>query len=470
MGEQVVMAKNAAVPRPSILEACKDFERAPLQNPPPSLGGLRELGDVYDRSFILPLVNGCRKLLAGGEAAGRVDVLENIVKEISSLGITEHAFILAWLNFQVSRLRNFGAGHADFQNLYRWLRICYNTADSRWASYFVSYKMSRDEEMRQVVFDGGGRIRGFFREREMPGRVYLPKLATWFLGRYDLDAAFAILDTLSGEHEDDDLSPNTTGGTGRELQSPSPFHFSLRRLGWKTPAFVLAAVLFLWFGAAGKFTRTPLPDDWWGAIQKVSAWYVPVISSPKVQTWIVLPYTIFPLLVIIYAALWFRRGSFNQARKLLPRLFGGVLVGYIPLISSADLWRWLLTLPTLPAVLIWLLSLTISYMYLFMEARNVLDDGRVTIEIRREVWIRSTQVFLVGLTETYLVGLLLGELIGYAAMSGAVSGLPDGVTYSVINNWGTLVPKVILLYAPVALFLGILVQLIWEEKTVTQPL
>jgi len=40
-----------------------------------------------------------------------------------------------------------------------------------------------------------------------------------------------------------------------------------------------------------------------------------------------------------------------------------------------------------------------------------------------------------------------------------------------IKGWlGVLVPKVIVLYAPLALSLGILVQLLWEEKTVTQPL
>jgi lipopolysaccharide export LptBFGC system permease protein LptF len=47
----------------------------------------------------------------------------------------------------------------------------------------------------------------------------------------------------------------------------------------------------------------------------------------------------------------------------------------------------------------------------------------------------------------------------------------EGTQVIAIAGWiGYIFPKVILLYAPLALFLGILVQLIWEEKTVTQPL
>jgi len=471
MGEQVVTFSDTTVQHDSILNACKSFENDPFHTTPPCLEPLRELKVVYDRQFIMPLLNGCRKLVQVGDGADKVNVLERVYKEILSLGLAEHGFILAWLSFQISRLQNFNAGHTDFQNLYKWLRICYNTADPRWSPSFISYGLSRDEEMRQIVFDDNGLIREFFLGMDMPGRVYLQKLAAWFLGRYDLDAAFSVLDELSLGPKSGApirLEVRPSGEKGRRQRHT--FQFSWSRFGWKLPLLILATIIFLWIGATGNFLQTPLPHGWWKAIYRLSGAYAPVINSINVRTSIVLPYTFFPLLVIISTALWFRRGVFNRTRKMLPRLFGGVLIGYIPLVSSEDLWKWLLTLPTLPAVSVWTVSLVVSYLYLLMEARNVVADGKVTKEVKCEVWVRTTQVFLIGLTETYLVGLLLGELIGFAAMSGVINSLPEGMTYHVINNWGTLVPRVVLLYAPVALFLGILVQLIWEEKTVTQPL
>ena len=188
-----------------------------------------------------------------------------------------------------------------------------------------------------------------------------------------------------------------------------------------------------------------------------------------------LPYQIIiALLIVAFIAgsiRWRHIGLYNQLRKILPRLFGGILVGYIPLMSSEDLWKWLLTLPTAPAIGVWLLALVFSYVYLRVEARGALSDCAISSPVKRDIAIRSGQEFMIGLAEAYLIGVMLCEFLGYTALKGLGEALQATGTQYVIKGWiGTLVPKVILLYAPLALFLGILVQLIWEEKTVTQPL
>jgi hypothetical protein len=52
-----------------------------------------------------------------------------------------------------------------------------------------------------------------------------------------------------------------------------------------------------------------------------------------------------------------------------------------------------------------------------------------------------------------------------------LSTQPSSLFIHVIVGWaGTLIPAIVLFYAPLALFLGLLIQLIWEEKNITQPL
>ncbi len=154
-------------------------------------------------------------------------------------------------------------------------------------------------------------------------------------------------------------------------------------------------------------------------------------------------------------------------------MFGGILVGYIPLLSSEDLWKWLLSLPRTSALSIWLLALIFSYAYLYAEARTkLLSDCAVSRALRRDVLIRSGQVCLIGLAETYVIGIVLCEVWGVTAVNGLLKTVPAIMpeVYGIKGWLGVLVPKVIVLYAPLALSLGILVQLLWEEKTVTQPL
>jgi hypothetical protein len=94
--------------------------------------------------------------------------------------------------------------------------------------------------------------------------------------------------------------------------------------------------------------------------------------------------------------------------------------------------------------------------------------------MHREIWIRVAHVFLIGLAEAFIIGLGVSEIFGETAISGMSDSFKDvGGEYSIIavTGWvGYIFPKVILLYAPLALFLGILLQLFWEEKTVAEPL
>lgn len=253
----------------------------------------------------------------------------------------------------------------------------------------------------------------------------------------------------------------------------------LQRLLVKSLAFWLSivATIFLFLGTTGYILGRDSKKYWAEIVSQATfAHWSPPIHSSNIKTWIILPYQLIIALLIIAAFIvwsirWRHIGGYNQLRRILPRLFGGILVGYIPLMSSEDIWKWLLILPPVPATGIWLLALVFSYGYLWVEARGILSDCTISALVKRDIAIRSGQVFLIGWAEAYVIGFILCEFLGFTALNGLGSALGSTGTHYAIKGWiGTLVPKVILLYAPLALFLGILVQFIWEEKTVTQPL
>jgi hypothetical protein len=239
----------------------------------------------------------------------------------------------------------------------------------------------------------------------------------------------------------------------------------------------IIATVFLFLGTTGLIIYTDTKKYWTEIVSQATfaRWSLNIDSS-NIKALIILPYQLIIFLLIVAFIIWSIRwrhiGWYNKLHRVLPRLFSGIMVGYIPLMSSEDLWKWLLTLPTAPAIGVWLLALVFSYVYLRVEARGALSDCAISAPVKRDIAIRAGQVFLIGLAEAYLIGVMLCEFLGYTALRAlGDQALQATGTQYVIKGWlGTLVPKVVLLYAPLALFLGTLFQFIWEEKTVTQPL
>jgi hypothetical protein len=411
----------------------------------------RDKVDIY--SFFKPIVHGYRALIAT-EGRNNPELLAYYME--TSYGILRRMittdtplYVFAWFEFHIAHLRAFHNGLQDLTKLYEWLRICYDTQDKDAVHFFVFFQLSRNEEMRQVVFDNNGQVRDFFHLPHMPGYAYLDKLATWFVARYDLDAAFMVHDIFAtGQPQHTQIRPIGTAAMKRLFQRPA---------FW----LILISTALLLLGKWGSLSSTLL------------CWVYPLDPS-KGRTYVFLPYQGVSLLLFLLGLYYlYFYGWYNQLFRILPRLVGGILVGYIPLISSEDLWKWLLNLPTASAPWLWLLALAFSYVYLYIEAcTKLISDCAVSPDLRRDVRIRSGQVCLIGLAEAYVIGVVLCEIWGGPAVNGLLKTADAAMPHVyAIKGWlGVLVPKVIVLYAPLALSLGILVQLLWEEKTVTQPL
>ena len=437
----------------------KEYNSVPVEDSVPNFEEryMRYRGKVDIYSFLKPIMDGYRNLIAT-EGHINPEQLANYIE--ASYGVLHTLlkadnkadnlmYVFAWFEFHTAHLRAFKNGLQDFTKLYAWLRICYDTQEKNAAHFFDFFQLSRQEEMRQVVFDRDGKVREFFHSPHFPGHVYLDKLATWFVARYDLDAAFVVHDIFTtGQTPHKQLWSIGAGPWQRLLHLPAL---------WLTIISTGMLLLGQWDFLSG-------PCVGWGA----------TLAPPEGRTFTFLPYQVASLLFCLfgmYCLLY--RGWYNQLFRMLPRLFGGILAGYIPLLSSEELWKWLLSLPKPSALSIWLLALIFSLVYLYAEARTkLLSDYAVSHALRRDVIIRSVQVYLIGLAEAYVIGVVLCEVWGATVVNGLLKTVPTIMpeVYGIKGWLGVLVPKVIVLYAPLALSLGILVQLFWEEKTVTQPL
>lgn len=149
--------------------------------------------------------------------------------------------------------------------------------------------------------------------------------------------------------------------------------------------------------------------------------------------------------------LWWNhtRKSMVWINLLLPRLFGSIIIGLLVLATAENLWRFPLKMYTENIGLYWSLfgiTLLFSLGYLIVECRNT------TGEIPRcVIFGRSFLIFVIG----FIYGLLLSYFLEF---------LGPYIVDEEVSCQTTL------LFASLALLIGIFIQIFWEEKTITEPL
>lgn len=148
----------------------------------------------------------------------------------------------------------------------------------------------------------------------------------------------------------------------------------------------------------------------------------------------------------------------------LPRITLAIFVGYLALVSSSEL----MTLAILAfsdhqllALALAAVSLLMAFAAIYVEARRYVGDGPLAVH-------RAGRVLFIAGARALTIGWLL--------LAPAGSLLLDGVdaTNNVLTWSGPLrmeiYPQLIFVLAPLALFIGIFVQTIWEENPLTHPL
>lgn len=140
---------------------------------------------------------------------------------------------------------------------------------------------------------------------------------------------------------------------------------------------------------------------------------------------------------------------------ILPRLIGTILIGFIPLVMADEIWQFpskLFQESKWKYIFLIILIFASSYFYLFIECRNIIGKVNIKILIKR-----TFPVFIYGLLWSFVFTFLTNLFF-----------LPYIPSKEITCAQQTLSTNV--LFASAALFIGIFLQVFWEEKTITEPL
>lgn len=157
---------------------------------------------------------------------------------------------------------------------------------------------------------------------------------------------------------------------------------------------------------------------------------------------------------------------------LLPRVWAGVIVGYLPLFLTSELWKmaydckWPQCKPWLIGAMN-LCACFLAFGYLRLEVGNKLvrTPGLSRyVSIGRPAWLT-----VYGWVVSVVSGLMLFGLAG-ASMARAV-GLDEKQCNAAgsVGLFGNVHLSALFLFAPLALLIGVIVQVFWEEKSITHP-
>lgn len=326
---------------------------------------------------------------------------------------------------------------ADILGLH-WLDVCRDLRTPDRALYFLLSGRNREEEIANELFQQPDKkLRKFYAAGL--GKHYVPSAIRFFLRMYNLPEAWRLVRKIRKTPDDEQESP----GRSRRLYGVAIFSMLALIL------LVLNAIDASFFGAA----------SWSNLLHRLYyAW--PTCASNYAQfssgrTALAAIYLL--MLIALPLALFTPLHIFF--RLFLPRLIGGIVVGYMVLIFSNDVWIMIDRLfhsANYPAncVVIIVLATAFAFFFLLNEVRQTIRNSSVAL-------MRSALIWLMGIFQALVIGLVLSDLFGSGMSPAANSGMP--------GIFGNLYPRFILISAPLALLIGIFVQIIWEDKPITEP-
>ena len=187
---------------------------------------------------------------------------------------------------------------------------------------------------------------------------------------------------------------------------------------------------------------------------------------------------------LLLAGLWWlcvlkSSGGGSRMQVHLPRMAAGIVVGFLVLLNG-DAWlsifgnktafRLMGTCSSNSAMFSWslflgrvLVPLGLVYFYILAEMNKVAG-------IRPNVRHKGVVLWLRGLAYSILIGAIISDLFGESLVRKVLDDLKaGGDTLYALRGWfGLIYPEVICYLSPLAFFIGVFVQLLWEDKALTE--
>ena len=332
---------------------------------------------------------------------------------------------------------------------YQWVEgVCLEEENEAFEKVDSPFGSRESELLDAITTDQATQIRRgcditpFLRRGDRNCLRLLKKLEHWFLRQYDIRHSSAIIHHAAClERGSDDGSETLT---------------------WHTPtihATALGVLTAPFVGAAIAYQRAPQFFDALCSLE--------ILTVNAMAIWF-----------LLYRFCWKRDLSFFHAS--VPRIGAGIIVGYAPVFLIDEVWalagRDVLALGSL----VTFLGL-VTLLYIYVEVRRRLGDSNVAFE-------RARGIFLLGVVQAAGVGVVMTSLIGpfMVVRSWEPAGAVGDVSISLLRGeLGPLLgelpriigfdplfsfPSALLLMTFLSFFIGVFLQLMWEELPITEPL
>ncbi len=334
---------------------------------------------------------------------------------------------------------------------YLWLEgVCLDEENAAFEKDDSPFGDREQEVLGAIAVSGTRRIdrsddlMPFLRRSNRNCRRILGKLERWFLRVYDIRHSSVII-----------------GHQAALIAAASAGRFDGGRvLTWHTPrihAALLGLLVLPFLAATFAYARAPRFFD--------------LIFTLEVS-FVFLAATWF----LLYRFCWKRDLSFFHAS--VPRIGAGIIVGYLPVFLIDEVWD-LASRPNVALDAVVLLLGLVTLLYIYVEIARRIPDTTLA-------FARARSLFLLGVVEALCVGVVMTTLVGPFMVSRNWSPSAGEVGIEVLRDTMPLMigqlphivgiapvhvyPSALLLMTFLSFFIGIFLQLMWEELPITEPL
>jgi len=192
------------------------------------------------------------------------------------------------------------------------------------------------------------------------------------------------------------------------------------------------------------------------------------------------------LLLISLIGLWIQRHLYRSLGSRLsyielffPRLLGAIVTGLSVLLFESTVWDITCKIGWGNLVVLLIGTYTASYLYFLVDVhktmRSLSSDGKEQEERFPDFHISSLKVawriFLIGLLDALVTTFIISGLLGEVFIQDIGKDAIESCVYHVIEIGPALqlvyIPRLILLWAGLSLFIGAFAQLLWQDHQVT---
>jgi len=353
----------------------------------------------------------------------------------------------------------------------RYLSFLVEDAEN-YSEFFRRKGIQREAEIDNIAYEeSSDDVRAFLIQNSEESRNILRYLVEkWFLRRYDIPNAFRLQKLLNQHERAEKASKKKQGSNRPASPSPSDGGDNQGQADNQQPPRThmgrwVGVSLGIFFVILVALALPGIPFYKWVGLK---------VFAPLIKHWSTIPanpwsYPINVILAGIYLLafffffcvdLWWRREAYHFRRLLVPRLLGGIVVGYLPLLVTSDLWKFAFKAEWYVIFLIMIGAVIACWIYLFVEVSNIVLDKRLAFN-------RASLLLVLGLVESLVIGLVASDLFAEKLLQNSVLVTSKLEIPTIL---GTVYVDAVSLYFPMALFIGIFIQILWEDKPITEPL